>query len=71
MKTNSEFRAALNMVLSRVDGDAKRASSEDWAAIESALSDAAAYAGKARRLRQRLEAKGESADLEKAREGSQ
>ena len=55
MKTNIEFRAALNMALARLDADPK--SSVEWDAIESALSDATAYAGKVSRMRKRFEEK--------------
>ena len=53
MKNNTEFRAALNMTLARLDADPK--SSDEWDAIESALSEAAAYAGKTRRMRKYFE----------------
>lgn len=46
MKTNAELRAALNMVLARLDAEPNTI--EEWDAIRSALDDAARYAGKVR-----------------------
>ncbi len=43
-KTNVELRAALNMVLTRLDSDPK--SVEEWTTIRSALANATSYAAK-------------------------
>jgi hypothetical protein len=53
VKTNTELRAALHMVLARLDADSTTV--EEWDAIRSALDDAARYAGKVRALRAKLE----------------
>ncbi len=52
MKTNAELRAALNMVLARLDAEPNTI--EEWDAIRSALDDAARYAGKVRAMRAKL-----------------
>lgn len=46
MKTNDELRAALNMVLARLDSNPR--TTEEWKTIEAALRSAAGYAGKKR-----------------------
>lgn len=58
MKTNIELRAALNMVLARLDSDPK--TSDEWSAIAAALRDATTYAEKVRVLKRANEARGES-----------
>jgi len=53
MKTNTELRASLNMVLARLDAGPKTV--EEWDAIRTALDAAARYAGKVRALRAKFE----------------
>lgn len=53
MKTNNELRAALNMVLVRLDSDPR--SAEEWATMADALAAAAAYARKCVGMRRSLE----------------
>jgi hypothetical protein len=56
MKNNNELLAGLHMVLVRLDGLVSGTSAE-WRVIEAHLHDAAKYAGKCARLRERLAAR--------------
>lgn len=52
MKNNTELRAALNMVLARLDANPK--SPEEWQAIRVALEESYLYATKCKDMRIKL-----------------
>lgn len=55
MKSNVELRAALNMVLTRLEADPK--SVDEWEAIAAALKASARYAEKVKAMRAALSEK--------------